>query len=365
MYVDSLALKNYRNIDTLDINFSDGINIFYGDNAQGKTNILESLFIAATTKSHKNSKDKDIIEFGFDEAHIRLGLKKRDVSHRIDMHLRRNGNKGVAVDGIPIRKSTELFGMINMVFFSPEDLSIVKNGPAERRRFMDMEICQLSRIYYSNLLNYNKVLNQRNNLLRQIYFNPSLKDTLDVWDDQLFEYGQGVIRERKNFLNLMNDIIKSIHSGLTGDKEEIELIYEPNTAEEDFREALRNKRDYDIKNSATMTGPQRDDFGIFIDGKDVRVFGSQGQQRTAALSLKLAEIELVKRIINDDPVLLLDDVMSELDTGRRNALLESLKGIQTIITCTGYDDFIRERISIDRIYRVEKGTVREVRNGTE
>ena len=365
MYVDSLALKNYRNYESLDINFSNGINILYGENAQGKTNILEALFIAATTKSHKNSKDKDIILFGKDEAHIRLNLKKRDVGHRIDMHLRKNSSKGVAIDGISIKKSTELFGMMSIIFFSPEDLSVVKNGPSERRRFMDMEICQLSRIYYSNLLNYNKVLDHRNNVLRQIYFNPSLKDTLDVWDDQLVQYGVSVIRERKNFLDMMNDIIKDIHKELTSGKEEIDLIYEPNITEEMFSEALKSKREADIKNNSTLTGPQRDDFGIIINGKDVRVFGSQGQQRTAALSLKLAEIELVKKIINDTPVLLLDDVMSELDSLRRNSLLESIKGIQTILTCTGYDDFIRERISIDKIYKVDNGKVREVRNGTE
>jgi recF protein len=365
MYVESLALKNYRNYKDLDIYFSDGINILYGENAQGKTNILEALFIAATTKSHKNSKDKDIIEFGSEEAHIRLNLKKRDVGHRIDMHLRKNNSKGVAIDGLSIRKSTELFGLINIIFFSPEDLSVVKNGPGERRRFMDMEICQLSRLYYSNLLNYNKVLDQRNNTLRQIYFNPSLRDTLDIWDEQLVQYGTAVIRERKNFLEMLNDIIRDIHKNLTSGREEVEIIYEPNVSEDSFLDNLKSKREADIKNSSTLTGPQRDDFGIMINGRDVRVFGSQGQQRTSALSLKLAEIELVKKIINDTPVLLLDDVMSELDSSRRDALLNSLNGIQTIITCTGYDDFIRERISIDRIYKVENGVVREVRNGTE
>ena len=365
MYVDSLALKNYRNYEELDIGFSDGINILYGNNAQGKTNILEALFIAATTKSHKGSKDKDIIKFENEEAHIRVNMKKRDVGHRIDMHLKKNGSKGVAIDGISIKKSTELFGMINMIFFSPEDLSIVKNGPGERRRFMDMEICQLSRIYYNNLQNYNKVLEQRNNLIRQIYFQPSLKDTLEVWDDQLVSFGTAVIRERNNFISMLNDIIIEIHDKLTSGKEKIELKYEPNVKIEDFGAVLLQKREADLKNGSTLTGPQRDDFGIIINDRDVRLFGSQGQQRTAALSLKLAEIELVKKIINDTPVLLLDDVMSELDSTRRNALLETIQGIQTIITCTGYDDFIRERISIDKIYSIENGVAREVRNGTK
>ena len=357
MFVESLALKNFRNYETLEINFSDSINILYGDNAQGKTNILEAIFLAATTKSHRNSKDRDIIRFEQEDSHIRLNLNKRDVGHRIDMHLRKAKPKGVAIDGIPIRKSTELFGLINIIIFSPEDLSVVKNGPGERRRFMDMEICQLSRIYYSNLLKYNKILDQRNSLLKQINYSKDLIDTLDMWDMQLVEVGKEIIKERSNFISMMNDIISDIHKSLTSEKEEIFLKYEPSVEEGLFEEVIKEKRNIDLKNSITMTGPHRDDFGIFIDGKDVRLYGSQGQQRTAALSLKLAEIELVKKVINDNPILLLDDVMSELDTRRRDALLRSIDGIQTIVTCTGYDDFIRQRINVDKIYKISNGKI--------
>ncbi len=357
MYIESLALKNFRNYESLDIRFSDKLNILYGDNAQGKTNILEAVYLSATTKSHRNSKDKDIIRFGFDDSHIRVDLKKRDVGHRIDMHLRKNQAKGVAIDGIPIKRSTELFGLINIIMFSPEDLSVVKNGPGERRRFMDIEICQLSRIYYSNLQRYNKILDQRNSLLKQIYYNPDMKSTLDVWDDQLIEAGMSVINERQNFINMINEIISGIHKKITYDKEEIIVKYEPNVEADRFEKVLKDKRQMDLKNTITMTGPHRDDFGIFINGNDVRIYGSQGQQRTAALSLKLAEIELVKKIINDNPVLLLDDVMSELDSRRRDCLLESIGDIQTIITCTGYDDFIRQRINVDKIYKISNGRI--------
>lgn len=357
MYIESLALKDFRNYEKLDMNFSKNINILYGDNAQGKTNILEAIYISATTKSHRNSKDKDIIRFGKDDSHIRLNLKKREVGHRIDMHLRRNQTKGVAIDGIPIRRSTELFGLINIIIFSPEDLSIVKNGPGERRRFMDMEICQLSRIYYSNLLRFNKILDQRNNLLKQINFNPKNADTLDVWDEQFIDAGKAIIKERTNFIEMINGIIKEIHGSLTSDKEKIEIKYEPNVEIDRFEKVLKEKRQIDLKNSITMTGPQRDDFGVFINGSDVRVYGSQGQQRTAALSLKLAEIEMVKKIINDNPILLLDDVMSELDSKRRDALLSRISDIQTIITCTGYDDFIRQRINVDKIYKISDGAI--------
>ncbi|MCR5367265.1 MULTISPECIES: DNA replication/repair protein RecF [Eubacterium] len=355
MFIESLALNNYRNYDYLDIDLSKGTNILYGDNAQGKTNILESIYMAATTKSHRNSRDKEIIMFEKEESHIRLMVNKNDISHRIDMHLKKNKNKGVAVDSLPIRKIAELFGLLNIIFFSPEDLSIIKNGPVERRRFMDMELCQLSRLYYSNLANYNKILNQRNNLLKQIHFNKSLIDTLDVWDMQIAKYGYKVIKERENFINMLEEIVVDIHQGLTSGKEKLEIKYNKSINEESYEDILKEKRSVDCKYESTQYGPHRDDISFFINDMDVRMYGSQGQQRTAALSLKLAEIELVKKIINDNPVLLLDDVMSELDTNRRNALLNTIKDVQTIITCTGYDDFIKERISIDKIYYIKEG----------
>ena len=356
MFIEQIALNNYRNYGTLDISFDKGTNILYGMNAQGKTNIFEAIYMAATTKSHRGSRDKEIIRFGEEESHIKLLVRKNDISRRIDMHLKKNKNKGVAIDGLPIRRSAELYGLLNIIFFSPEDLSIIKNGPVERRRFMDMELCQLSRLYYSNLSNYNKVLNQRNNLLRQIYFNKSLIDTLDVWDEQLMSYGIKVIKERENFIEMLGDIVRDIHKNLSGEKEDLKIVYNKSVDAESFSETLKNKRDIDCKYESTQYGPHRDDITFFINDMDVRLYGSQGQQRTAALSLKLAEIELVRKIINDSPILLLDDVMSELDSGRRNALLDAIKDIQTIITCTGYDDFIKERITIDKIYYIEAGS---------
>lgn len=355
MYVETLACQNFRNYEHLDIRFGDHINILYGENAQGKTNILEMIYLAATTRSHRGAKDRDMIRFGEEEAHIRLNLKKRDVGHRIDVHIRKKGPKGIAVDGIPIRRSAELFGLLNIVLFSPEDLSIVKRGPAERRHFMDAEICSLSRIYYSNLQKYNRILDQRNNLLKQISFRPDLESTLDVWDVQLIETGKSIIRERTNFIQMMNEIVSDIHRDLTEEKEHLELRYEPNADAEHFEEELQRKKSLDLKMMSTQTGPQRDDFAILINGMDARVYGSQGQQRTAALSMKIAEIRLVRKIINDDPVLLLDDVMSELDAGRREALLRRIRDIQTIITCTGYDDFIRTRTNADKIYKISGG----------
>lgn len=357
MYINSLELSNYRNYNNLAIDFDPGITILYGDNAQGKTNILEAVYISGTTKSHRGSKDKDIIRFGEEESHIRLNLTKHDVGHRIDMHLRKNKSKGVAVDGQSIKKSGELFGMIHMIFFSPEDLSIIKSSPSERRRFMNLELCQLNKLYYYNYVNYNKALNQRNTLLKQIAFHPDLKDTLDMWDLYLIKYGKCLIEEREIFLTNLNQIVQGIHSHLTGKKESIEIGYEKNVSVKDYEIMMQSKRDMDLKYQSTQTGPHRDDICFYINGIDVRKYGSQGQQRTAALSLKLSEIELVKELIHDTPILLLDDVMSELDSSRKHYLLDSIKDIQTIVTCTGYDDFIKSRLMINKIYKVENGTV--------
>lgn len=220
-----------------------------------------------------------------------------------------------------------------------------------------MELCQINKIYYSDLSTYNKIINQRNNLLKQISFDRKQIDMLDVWDIQLVNYGIKVIKERNNFINMINEIIPEIHDKLTFGKEKILLCYDKNVDCDIYYDELLKIRDKDIKYQTTQIGPHRDDIIFTVNGMDVKKYGSQGQQRTVALSLKLAEIELVKKLINDNPILLLDDVMSELDSNRRDALLESIDDIQTIITCTGYDDFIKERLNIDKIYKVTQGKV--------
>ena len=357
MYIESLELKNYRNYETANIQFNPGTNIFYGDNAQGKTNILESLYLCGTTKSHRGSKDRDLIRFGQEEAHIRMLVRKDHVTHKVDMHLKMHKAKGIAIDGIPIRKASELFGIVNLVFFSPEDLNIIKNGPAERRRFLDLELCQLNKVYLQDLSAYNKILNQRNKLLKDIYFSPSLKDTLDVWDMQLISYGSKIIEVRKKFLEELNDIIKKIHGRLTGGKEEITLIYEPNIEMDRFADSLSQSREKDMKLKMSCVGPHRDDFCVMVNGIDIRKYGSQGQQRTAALSLKMSELSLVRSLIGDDPILLLDDVLSELDSSRQNYLLHSINDIQTMITCTGLDEFVQNQFSVNKVFKVTEGTI--------
>ena len=368
MIIKSLELSNFRNYDFLSIEFDKGTNIFYGDNAQGKTNILEAIYVSATTKSHKGSKDKDIVNFKEEEAHIRTYLEKEMIDTRVDMHLRKNKSKGIAIDGKKIKKAAELLGLLNVVCFSPEDLSIIKNGPAERRRFIDMELCQLDNFYLYNLNHYNKIVNQRNKLLKDLYFNPSLRETLMIWDMQLVSFGSKIIERRKMFVDQLNEMIVPIHKNLSGNKELIEIVYEPDVTIEEYEDKLISNQEKDIKQKLTSAGPHRDDFSFYVrkrkeddtfedESIDIRKFGSQGQQRTAALSLKLSEIELVKKITKDQPVLLLDDVLSELDSNRQNYLLNSIGDIQTIITCTGLDEFINNRFQINRIFKVTNGTV--------
>jgi len=357
MIVRSVELSNFRNYETLHINLDKGTNILYGNNAQGKTNILESIYVCGTTKSHKGSKDKEMIRFTCEESHIRTVVEKNDQEYQIDIHLRKNRSKGIAINQIPIKKASELFGILNIVFFSPEDLNIIKSGPSERRRFLDSELCQLDKIYLYNLTKYNKILNQRNKLLKELIFKPDLEDTLSVWDLQLIEYGKKIIEERANFVKRINEIVFDIHRKISGNKEELKLLYEPNVEKEEFEKRLIAARSKDLKQKQTTVGPHRDDLLFSIFDVDIRKFGSQGQQRTSALSLKLSEIELVKQTAKDTPVLLLDDVLSELDHNRQNFLLNSIHNIQTIVTCTGLDEFIKNRFQIDKIYQVIEGTV--------
>ena len=360
MILKSLELDNYRNYEHLLIEFDKGTNILTGENAQGKTNILEAIYLCSTTKSHRGNKDSEIIKFDSEESHLRTIIDKKDENVRIDMHLRSGKSKIIALNMEKLKKTSELIGILNVVLFSPEDLNIIKGGPSYRRSFIDMQICRLDSSYVFNLSNYNKIIDQRNKLLKDIYFQPALRETLFIWDSQLQSYGSQVIKRRKEFIDELNGIVKEIHYKLTGQKEFLTIKYEPDTEEDKIEEALKENAERDLKSKATSSGPHRDDYVININGMDARKFGSQGQQRTAALSLKLAEIEIIRKNTNDNPIFLLDDVLSELDSNRQNMLLDSISNIQTIITCTGLDDFVNERFKIDRVFEVHDGIVEVV-----
>ena len=359
MIIRSLELQDFRNYASLELQPDEGINIFYGNNAQGKTNILESVYVGCTSKSHKSARDREMIRFGQDAAHIKINLLKKDVPHRIDMHIKKNNSKGIALNGAPIRRVSQLFGIANVVIFSPEDLHIIKNGPSERRRFMDLELCQLDRMYVHQLISYNRIVNQKNKLLKELEFTSGAEDFLDVYNEQMISYGSELIRMRAEFIDRLNLIMQDIHRGITEDKEEIRLIYEADVTPESFAAELERKKPQELKQRICLAGPHRDDLCFDIDGADLRHYGSQGQQRTAVLSLKLSELKLVTEMTGDSPVLLLDDVLSELDRKRQTMLLGSIGGIQTWITCTGLDDFVDHRFHIDKVFYVNDGSVSE------
>ena len=359
LYVKSLNLKSFRNYEKLFIEFSPGTNILYGSNAQGKTNILEAVCLAGTTKSQRGAKDREMIRMGSDEGHIRMMLVKNENEYRIDMHLRKTGGKGIAVGGIPVRKASELYGIAGIVTFSPEDLRIIKNGPSERRRFLDQILCSIDRIYLSDLTIYNRCLKERGALLKVLHDQPGRMGELDVWDMQTASAGRKLIERRAAFIRDFSSKVSEKHLMLTDGKEKLRILYEPDAEADELEEKLKKLRNTDLKLKTTGCGPHRDDLRIEADHMDFRSYGSQGQQRTAALSMKLAEIETIKEARREMPVLLLDDVLSELDADRQTALLSAISDTQTLITCTGIDEFVHHKFTAEKIFHVVSGTIEE------
>ncbi len=357
----------------MNVELSGEINIFYGNNAEGKTSLLEAIYLCATGRSPRTHNDKELIMHGKAEAHARLTFFEGEYLsegslERIDVHLKREGKKGIAVNGVPVLKLSELFGTLYMVFFSPEDLFLIKNGPSERRRFLDMELCQLSKIYYYELKQYYKVLNQRNSLLKKIQWDKALKDTLFLWDEQLVAHGENIILSRRDFVKRLNNTAKDIYHELTlkensavSAKEILDIKYKPNVEPNEFLQKLKRSHEKDISYGSTGWGIHKDDIIFSINDTEVKTYGSQGQQRTAALAAKLAEIELIKEEKGKTPVLLLDDVLSELDSQRQSQLLARASAQQTIITCTDAYEILnklnKNKISL---YQLSNGLVQKI-----
>ena len=358
MEIKRLKLKSFRNYESLDISFGSHINIIYGDNAQGKSNLLEALYVCAASRSYRGCQDRDMIRKGDDTGHIGMELKDGASKIEVDIHLKKNERKGIAVNKIPIKKVSELIGTVKLIIFSPEDLSLIRGGPAGRRNYLNMEISQLQPLYLSDYARYKHVLLQRNQLLKDIKKRPDLEKTLDIWDEQIVKYGYSIIIERTRFISQMNEVVSDIHSFLTDGKEKAVIEYRPSMTAEDFKKNFRRYRDRDLYMATTSAGPHRDDFSVIINGSDVRQFGSQGQKKTAALALKLSEIDIIKRN-HESPVLLLDDVFSELDRKRQTELLKMIGDYQTFITCTKPDELLQQFSSISRYYQIIKGTVEE------
>lgn len=365
LYVKTLDLLNFRNYESLSLTLDPGTNLFYGSNAQGKTNILEAIYLSGTTKSHRGAKDRDMIRIGQEEGHIRMTADRRGNEYRIDVHLKKGRGKGYAVGGVPLKRASDIFGIANIVFFSPEDLGIIKNGPSARRRFLDLLLSGTDRIYFSDLAVYVRALNQRNALLKEMQLREEERlDELSVWDEQLAASGSRIIKRRRDFISEFAVFAAEKHAFLTGGGECLGLVYEPNTEEMEFYERLKMNRHADIRLKTTTAGPHRDDIAIFANGMDLRTYGSQGQVRTAALSMKMAEIETVLAKKHEMPVLLLDDVLSELDRNRQDALLSLIENTQTLITCTGMDESVKGRLKADRVFHVKEGKAEIIRSGS-
>lgn len=364
MFLKKIELKNFRNYEEEEVEFHQKVNIITGKNAQGKTNLLESLYIMSLGKSFRTSKDTEMIGFDKEFCKAKSVSVKDGRELEIEIIIGRE-IKTAKINGMKTAKNIDLLENVYMVVFSPEDLKIVKDEPEKRRKFIDRELCQLKPVYYRNLGRYKKILQQRNSLLKQQEIK---EDVIAVWDESLSEYGAKIIQERKRFIEKLNVISREISKNITNGREVTEIFYESNVA---FRESYEEQKEYlktilgknlknDIIRRSTSAGPHKDDLKICVEGVDIRHYGSQGQQRTAALSLKLAEIQLIKEEAKVSPILLLDDVMSELDAERQTFLIHSLGEVQLFITTAELSEEVKKQLPEGDTFFVEKGKIKKM-----
>lgn len=349
MKVNSVELNNFRNISALRLEANEGVNVIYGENAQGKTNILEGIWLFTGCKSFRGAKDSDLIRFGEDFSKINLSFSDNTREKRTDIIIG-NKKKSISLNDVPLKSSAELIGSFYAVIFSPSHLSLIKDGPSERRRFIDTALCQLKPSYAESLARFRHTLQQRNALLKDIYLNSQLYDLLDTLDIQLAEYSARVIGERLKYIDILSRYSGEIYSGISENREKISVKYSRTDIDKeislgDLREIelqnLKNARKEDVINKITTVGPHRDDLEILINNVSARSFGSQGQQRSCALALKLGESEIIKSVTGETPVALLDDVMSELDEKRQDYVLNHINDRQVFLTCCDPSQVLR------------------------
>lgn len=370
MILKTLQLRQYRNYEMLELEADPQANLIIGANAQGKTNLLEAIYVLALSKSHRTFKDKELMTWGEDNTRIYGEVEKKYGLYRLDLSFRPKG-KSAKINGLEQSRLSDFIGSLNVVMFAPEDLSIVKGSPSIRRRFLDMEISQVFPSYIHHLSQYQKILQQRNQLLKQLQVankNEQSATLLDVWDEQLAEYGSKIIIKRQSFIYKLETWAKDIHRSITSNREDLKITYQPSFEIDDFSDEsvlfkqymlkLSQMRTQEKRRGVTLVGPHRDDLLFFINDMEVQTYGSQGQQRTTALSVKLAEIELIHEEVGEYPILLLDDVLSELDQQRQMQLIETFQHkVQTFITTTGTESIDMNRMGAARIFRVESGRI--------
>ena len=356
MYVKKLKLSGFRNYISEEFEFLPDTNILYGNNAQGKTNALEALYLFSIGKSFRTQQDRELINFGENFTRLTVEFNDKTRTNEIEIVIRRDRKKQIKINEIPISKMGDLIGKFNVILFSPDELNLTKGSPNARRKFLDIALSQMRPKYYHILRNYNKVLEQRNNLIKKLRVNPqtSAKETLFIWNEKLSEYGMSIIEYRKSFVEKLNEFSKKIHYEISG--EDFEIKYKSSFEnKEEFKEKLNNSIDKEIDQGFTLYGPHRDDLDIYTENKDIKTYGSQGQHRSAVLALKLAQADIIFEDTGEYPVLLLDDIMSELDSARRAYLAGKIKNKQVVITCTDADE-----IAIDKnvnLIHIENGKI--------
>ncbi|QNU66985.1 DNA replication/repair protein RecF [Ruminiclostridium herbifermentans] len=367
MIVKSLFLDNFRNHRDTKIDFSDRFNIIYGNNGQGKTNILEAIYLCASGRSHRTSKDNELVMFNSDYFNINTQVFNNGLERNINIKYLNNQKRQIKINEIPIKKIGSLMGNLYAVLFSPEDLSIIKQGPGERRRFVDITLSQIKPTYFYNLQSLSKILKQRNILLKNLYSKSELVDTIDIWNYKLAEVAANIIIERRKFSEALSEFAQNQHKYISNNSEIITFNYECNFNYQNsdnkteimniYLKLLEKSLNRDISLGYTSIGPHRDDYDILINNKSLKLYGSQGQQRSSVLSIKIAEIELINKETGQYPILLLDDVMSELDENRQKYLMESIKYVQTFITCTNDSKFKNILNNSARYFLIESGSV--------
>lgn len=352
MYIKSLSLQNFRSYEMQNLSFDVGTNIFCGDNAQGKTNLLEALYLFSMGKSFRTTQDADLIRFGADYTKASLVFCDRLREHNLEIIILPSKKKQIKINGVTITRLSELVGKLNVVLFYPEELGLVKEGPYIRRRFMDVALSQLRPAYYHALGRYHRTLEQRNKLIKRIRMtgNDSLRETVFAWNEKLADYGMELMQYRTEFMEKLDRLAQKNHFEASGEK--LQIVYRPRFTERAaFIEKLEESFDREIEQGCTLYGPHREDFEIYINDKEAKVFGSQGQQRSAVLSLKLAQADLLFEEYGEYPVLLLDDIMSELDQTRRAYLAGKIPDKQVFITCTDLEGLVAK----GRVFNVSKG----------
>lgn len=368
MIIERLQLLNYRNYESLTLQFSPKINVFIGENAQGKTNVMESIYVLAMAKSHRTSKDKELIRWESDYGKIEGVIQNRYGSFPMELTISKKGKKG-KINHLEQPKLSDYIGQMNVIMFAPEDLNIVKGSPQIRRRFIDMEIGQISPVYLHELLNFNKLLKQRNQLLKINQSKKKIDEVLfDIYTEQYIQSAVQIIRKRFQFVELLQEWAEPIHSGISRGLETLTIKYRPTTGMDAnwtveemalyLDEKLSEVKQKELERGTTLVGPHRDDLQFFVNDYDVQTYGSQGQQRTTALSLKLAEIELIKQETKETPILLLDDVLSELDDYRQSHLLNTIQGeVQTFVTTTSVEGIHHETMKHAKMFHVKQGEI--------